>query len=63
MMDDFRTLMPDPPCGPIARMSTPIEQAWPLVMINSPRLSYLNGQGIVVDGGLFGAALTGQPID
>jgi NAD(P)-dependent dehydrogenase (short-subunit alcohol dehydrogenase family) len=60
MMDVFRGLMPDPPGGPIGRLSTPDEQAWPLLMLNSPRFSYVTGQSFVIDGGLFGAAYTGQ---
>jgi NAD(P)-dependent dehydrogenase (short-subunit alcohol dehydrogenase family) len=61
MMDVFRGLMPDPPGGPIGRLSTPEEQAWPLVMLNSPRFSYVTGQSFLIDGGLFGAVHTGQP--
>ena len=63
MMEVFRDLMPDPPSGPIGRMSTPEEQAWPLVALNSPRFSYVTGQSFLIDGGLVGAAHTGQPID
>jgi NAD(P)-dependent dehydrogenase (short-subunit alcohol dehydrogenase family) len=61
MMDVFRALMPDPPGGPFGRLSTPEEQAWPLVVLNSPRFSYVTGQGFLIDGGLFGAVYTGQP--
>jgi len=61
MMDVFRALMPDPPGGPIGRLSTPEEQAWPLVVLNSPRFSYVTGQSFLIDGGLFGAVHTGQP--
>jgi NAD(P)-dependent dehydrogenase (short-subunit alcohol dehydrogenase family) len=46
--------------GPIGRYSTPEEQAWPLVMLNSPRLSYVVGETLFVDGGFFGALQTGQ---
>jgi NAD(P)-dependent dehydrogenase (short-subunit alcohol dehydrogenase family) len=60
MMDVFRGLMPDPPGGPIGRLSTPEEQAWPLLMLNSPRLSYVTGQSLLIDGGLIGAIDTGQ---
>jgi NAD(P)-dependent dehydrogenase (short-subunit alcohol dehydrogenase family) len=63
MMDVFRGLMPDPPRGPIGRMSTPEEQAWPLVVLNSPRLGYMTGQSFLIDGGLFGAVYTGQPTE
>jgi NAD(P)-dependent dehydrogenase (short-subunit alcohol dehydrogenase family) len=63
MMEVFRGLMPDPPGGPIGRMSTPEEQAWPLVVLNSPRFSYVTGQSFLIDGGLFGAVNTGQPTE
>jgi NAD(P)-dependent dehydrogenase (short-subunit alcohol dehydrogenase family) len=46
--------------GPIKRHSTPEEQAWPLVFLNSPRSSYINGEGLTTDGGFFGAVQTGQ---
>ena len=46
--------------GPIARYSTPEEQAWPMVVLNSPRLSYVNGEALHVDGGFLGALSTGQ---
>lgn len=45
---------------PINRRATAEEQAWPLVMLNSPRLSYVNGHAFFVDGGAFGAIQTGQ---
>jgi NAD(P)-dependent dehydrogenase (short-subunit alcohol dehydrogenase family) len=62
MMEVFRGLMPVPPVGPIGRLSTPEEQAWPLLVLNSPRLSYVTGQSVLVDGGLLSAVHTGQPI-
>jgi NAD(P)-dependent dehydrogenase (short-subunit alcohol dehydrogenase family) len=46
--------------GPIRRRSTPEEQAWPLVFLNSPRSSYINGESLVTDGGFFGAVQSGQ---
>ena len=46
--------------GPIARYSTPEEQAWPIVMLNSPHMSYVNGVGLATDGGFEGALFTGQ---
>jgi NAD(P)-dependent dehydrogenase (short-subunit alcohol dehydrogenase family) len=46
--------------GPIGRYSSPEEQAWPLVVLNSPRLSYVVGEALYVDGGFFGALQTGQ---
>jgi NAD(P)-dependent dehydrogenase (short-subunit alcohol dehydrogenase family) len=63
MMDVFRGLMPDPPTGPIGRLSTPEEQAWPLLALNSPRFSYVTGQSLLIDGGMIGAVQTGQPIE
>jgi NAD(P)-dependent dehydrogenase (short-subunit alcohol dehydrogenase family) len=36
---------------PIGRESTPEEQAWPIVFLNSPAASYINGTNLVVDGG------------
>jgi NAD(P)-dependent dehydrogenase (short-subunit alcohol dehydrogenase family) len=45
---------------PINRRSQPEEQAWAMVVLNSPRLSYLNGHAFNVDGGFTGALLTGQ---
>jgi len=45
---------------PINRRSTPEEQAWPLVMLNSPRSSYVNGHAFHADGGWFGGVQTGQ---
>jgi NAD(P)-dependent dehydrogenase (short-subunit alcohol dehydrogenase family) len=46
--------------GPIRRHSTAEEQAWPLVFLNSPRSSYVNGESFTTDGGFFGAVQTGQ---
>jgi NAD(P)-dependent dehydrogenase (short-subunit alcohol dehydrogenase family) len=46
--------------GPIRRQSTPQEQAWPLIFLNSPRASYVNGETLTTDGGFFGALQTGQ---
>ena len=46
--------------GPVGRYSTPEEQAWPLVMLNSPRLSYVTGETFFTDGGFFAALQNGQ---
>jgi NAD(P)-dependent dehydrogenase (short-subunit alcohol dehydrogenase family) len=46
--------------GPIGRYSTSEEQAWPLVLLNSPRMSYVVGESFFTDGGFAGALLTGQ---
>lgn len=45
---------------PIGRRSAPEEQAWPIVMLNSPRSSYVNGHAFHADGGWFGGMQTGQ---
>jgi NAD(P)-dependent dehydrogenase (short-subunit alcohol dehydrogenase family) len=50
----------DAAVGPLARYSTPEEQAWPLVFLNSPRLSCVTGEALYADGGFFGALQTGQ---
>ena len=46
--------------GPSGRRSTAVEQAWPMVLINSPRCSYVAAEAIHVDGGFLGAITTGQ---
>lgn len=40
-------------------MSTPEEQAYPLVFLCSDAASYINGQPLYVDGGYIGAGMTG----
>jgi NAD(P)-dependent dehydrogenase (short-subunit alcohol dehydrogenase family) len=45
---------------PINRRSTPEEQAAPLVYLNSPASSYVNGVVLPVDGGFMGGISTGQ---
>lgn len=45
--------------GPIGRRSSSEEQAWPLIFLNSPRSSYVSGDGLMVDGGFLGAVTTG----
>ncbi len=40
---------------PIGRRSDPDEQAWALLMLNSPRASYINGVDLPVDGGFIAA--------
>jgi NAD(P)-dependent dehydrogenase (short-subunit alcohol dehydrogenase family) len=46
--------------GPSGRRSSPEEQAWPLLFLNSPRSSYVAGEALHVDSGFFGAHATGQ---
>jgi NAD(P)-dependent dehydrogenase (short-subunit alcohol dehydrogenase family) len=44
---------------PIGRNSTPAEQAWPLIMLNSPRSSYVTATTLMTDGGFSGGLYTG----
>jgi NAD(P)-dependent dehydrogenase (short-subunit alcohol dehydrogenase family) len=44
----------------IGREARPEEVAWPLVMLNSPRCSYVTGQAVYIDGGCVSAVLSGQ---
>lgn len=50
----------DQSVGPIRRYSTPEEQAWPLVCLGSPRLSYVGGTVLWTDGGFSGAMTMGR---
>jgi len=45
---------------PINRRSTPVEQAAPLVFLNSDAASYINGLAMPIDGGFMGGMITGQ---
>ena len=58
---DFATKeVVDQAVGPIGRYARAEEQAWPLVMLGSPRLSYVAGEVLAVDGGFQGARYTGR---
>jgi NAD(P)-dependent dehydrogenase (short-subunit alcohol dehydrogenase family) len=46
--------------GPCGRRSTPEEQAWPLLFLNSPRSSYVAAESMQVDCGFLGATTTNQ---
>ena len=46
--------------GPSGRRSTAVEQAWPLLFLNSPRNTYVAAEAVHVDGGYLGALTTGQ---
>lgn len=50
----------DAAIGPIGRYSEPVEQAWPMVCLNSPRFSYVTGEALWTDGGYLGAVTTGR---
>jgi NAD(P)-dependent dehydrogenase (short-subunit alcohol dehydrogenase family) len=50
----------DQAIGPIGRYARAEEQAWPLVVLGSPRLSYVAGEVFAVDGGFQGARFTGR---
>jgi len=41
-------------------VSTPEQQALPLLYLCSPAASYLNGQNIITDGGFFSSSITGR---
>ncbi|MFV8817957.1 coniferyl-alcohol dehydrogenase [Haliea sp. E17] len=60
MLDEIERELPnfsgmDAITRPIGRCSTSLEQAWPLLLLNSELCSYINGADLPVDGG--GAAL------
>lgn len=59
MMPAFQELMGketvDDAIGPVGRYSSAEEQAWPLVCLGSPRLSYVGGEVLWTDGGWNGA--------
>jgi NAD(P)-dependent dehydrogenase (short-subunit alcohol dehydrogenase family) len=58
---DFATKeVVDQAIGPIGRYARADEQAWPLVVLGSPRLSYVAGEVLAVDGGFHGATHTGR---
>jgi len=44
---------------PLGRHSTPDEQAWPLIFLNSKLASYVTGENLIADGGTMGAVMTG----
>ena len=50
----------DAAIGPIGRYSEPVEQAWPIVCLNSPRMSYVSGEAFFTDGGFLGAMTMGR---
>jgi NAD(P)-dependent dehydrogenase (short-subunit alcohol dehydrogenase family) len=50
----------DAAIGPIGRYSRPDEQGWPLVLMCSPRMSYVTGEVLWTDGGFYGAVTAGR---
>ncbi len=44
---------------PIMRRADPVEQAAPLLFLNSDAASYINGHNLMVDGGFAGAVMSG----
>lgn len=64
MMKEFRSATPEAvfkaAMQPIDRLSTPVEQAGPLVFLNSALASYVNGVVLPADGGFMGGMATGQ---
>ncbi len=50
----------DAAVGPVGRYSRPDEQGWPLVLLCSPRMSYVTGEVLWTDGGFYGAVSTGR---
>ncbi len=45
---------------PLGRNARPEEQAWPLIMLNSPRSSYTTATNVFTDGGFSGGLFTGS---
>ncbi|MBV1687917.1 coniferyl-alcohol dehydrogenase [Novosphingobium sp. G106] len=59
MLDEIEKVTPsasiDVMAQPIGRRSIAVEQAWPLLFLNSDAASYINGVVLPVDGGFLGA--------
>lgn len=64
MMPDFEKVatakLVDVFTTPIGRRSTPAEQAYPLIFLNSDAATYINGHALNVDGGFVGGVTSGQ---
>jgi NAD(P)-dependent dehydrogenase (short-subunit alcohol dehydrogenase family) len=45
---------------PLDRHSTPAEQAYPLIFLNSRAASYVTGENLITDGGTMGGVSTGR---
>ena len=63
MLNDFRKVAGDAVLGAFAkakgRFSTPLEQALPLILLNSDAASFISGTCVPVDAGLSGGLATG----
>lgn len=63
MMNEFEKVAPqavfDFFSKPIGRQATSEEQAWPLILLNSPAASFINGVCLPTDAGFTGGVLTG----
>ena len=63
MMSEFTKVAPqavfDFFSKPIGRQATSEEQAWPLILLNSPAASFINGVCLPTDAGFTGGVLTG----
>jgi NAD(P)-dependent dehydrogenase (short-subunit alcohol dehydrogenase family) len=44
----------------LGRRSTPAEQAWPMIFLNSDAASYIAGENLNTDGGTISAITTGK---
>jgi hypothetical protein len=44
----------------LGRRSTPAEQGWPMIFLNSDAASYVSGENVNVDGGTVSAITTGR---
>jgi enoyl-[acyl-carrier-protein] reductase (NADH) len=44
----------------MGRWAEAVEQAWPMIFLNSPLASYITGEAIAVDGGTAAGVVTGQ---
>ena len=64
MMEHFRKKRTDEQLrkstGAIGRLSTPEEQAYPLIFLVSDEASYVSGINVVVDGAALGGFITGE---
>jgi NAD(P)-dependent dehydrogenase (short-subunit alcohol dehydrogenase family) len=54
--DEFWSAVP----RPAGRPATPVEQAHPLLFLNSDEAAYIAGTNLIVDGALMGGLITGQ---